>query len=78
MKKDTKNILNNYFVALYTLNDEIITTFEDIEMLSHAINMRKGDLLRAIREKNNINIFGHRAKIYLYEKQDIKERGKSI
>jgi hypothetical protein len=68
-------------MAVYDQYDNNILSFESIETAGHYFNITMMELLRKIRNclKNNLeNYFGieyqgHKLKIYVFEKEKIKE-----
>ena len=60
---------DNYFVALYTKDDEYITFFDDIETTSNSLNLDVKTVLKRIRKNEYIVFKNHFCKLYLVRKE---------
>lgn len=72
-KESLKWFNDNYFVALYTKDDEYITSFDDIETTSKSLNLDVKTVLKRIRKDECIVFKNHLCKLYLVRKE--KELG---
>ena len=67
------NFLNDYFVAIYDLDDNYIIGFDDIKDLPKFFNKPLKYVLWYIRENYCLKKDGIKYKVYLYEKELEKE-----
>lgn len=72
-KESLKWFNDNYFVALYTKDDEYITSFETIEDTSNYFNIEVKEILRKIRQDDFVLFKNILCKLYLVRKE--KELG---
>lgn len=68
---------DDYYFTIYSLDDEYICGFDDIETLTKFFNMELFRLLDNIRNKRNFILNGKLVKVYVYKKEKfIESRGK--
>lgn len=65
----------NYYLCIYDLNDNFLYQFESLENATQLLNIQTKDLLRRIRNKQNIILNNQKVKLYLYKKFNIEEKG---
>lgn len=73
----TNREFDNYYFAVYSLNDEYICGFDNIDMLGGFFNMQLKEVLKNLRNKRNFILNGKLVKVYVYKKEKfIESRGK--
>lgn len=73
----TNREFDNYYFTVYSLDDEYICGFDDIDMLPQLFNMELKYVLRNLRDKNDFILNGKLVKVYVYKKEKfIESRGK--
>ena len=73
----TNNKFDDYYFTVYSLNDEYICGFDNIDMLSNLFNIEFKELLRKLRNRNKFTLNGKLVKVYVYKKEkNIESRGK--
>lgn len=70
MKND---LLNDYFIAVYDLQDNYIYSFDDIDKLTQFFNLSLKEIL--IKIKNNL-VINKEFKFYLYKKPKFERKRK--
>ena len=73
----TNNMFDDYYFTVYSLDDEYICGFDDIDTLARLFNMELKYVLRNLRDKNDFILDGKLVKVYFYKKENfIESRGK--
>lgn len=73
----TNNMFDDYYFTVYSLDDEYIFGFDDIDTLARLFNMELKYVLRNLRDKNDFILDGKLVKVYVYKKEKfIESRGK--
>lgn len=65
--------INNYYLAIYDLNDNYITQLENIDEATTLFNKQKKELNRIIKNDDCLVYLGHKVRIYLFKKFNIDE-----
>lgn len=69
-KRYAMNYLNeNYFIAVYSKDDEYIFSLETLEEASEYFNICIKELLRKLRQDSFINYNGNLVKLFLCKKE---------
>lgn len=70
-------VFDEYYFALYTLNDELITVVEDVETLSKVFDKDLKEVLKNLRNHRNFVLDSKIIKVFVYKKEkNIESRGK--
>lgn len=73
----TNNMFDDYYFTVYSLDDEYIFGFDDIDTFARLFNMELKYVLRNLRDKNDFILDGKLVKVYVYKKEKfIESRGK--
>ena len=73
----TNREFDDCYFTIYSLNDEYICGFDDIDTLVRLFNMELFRLLDNLRNKRNFVLNGKLVKVYVYKKEKfIESRGK--
>lgn len=73
----TNREFDDYYFTVYSLDDEYICGFDNIETLTKFFNMELKELLKNLRNKRNFILNGKLVKVYVYKKEKfIESRGK--
>ena len=73
----TNNMFDDYYFTVYSLDDEYICGFDNIDSLGRLFNMELFRLLDNLRNKRNFILNGKLVKVYVYKKEKfIESRGK--
>ena len=68
---------DDYYFTVYSLDDEYICGFDNIDTLAKFFNMELFRLLDNLRNKRNFILNGKLVKVYVYKKEKfIESRGK--
>ncbi len=76
MYKNTRSLLNDYYVVLYDQEDNPVFVEEDLNCLNKHLNIAKCHLLERIRNNQGIVFNGHIVNIHLFKKEKIQENYK--
>lgn len=69
-KRYAMNYFNeNYFIAIYSKDDEYIFSLETLDEASEYFNIKVCELLRKLRQDSFINYNGNLVKLFLVEKE---------
>lgn len=60
---------DDYYFTIYSLDDELITGFDDIETLTKFFNMQLKYVLRNLRDNNNFILNGRLVKVIIIKKE---------
>ncbi len=72
-----KREFDDYYFTVYSLDDEYICGFDNIDTLAKFFNMELFRLLDNLRNKRNFILNGKLVKVYVYKKEKfIESRGK--
>ena len=67
---------DDYYFTVYSLNDDFIVGFDDIETLTKFFNIELKEVFKNIRNKRNFILNGKLVKLYVYKKEkNIESRG---
>lgn len=73
----TNREFDDYYFTVYSLDDEYICGFDNIETLTKFFNMELKEVLKNLRNKRNFILNGKLVKVYVYKKEKfIESRGK--
>lgn len=73
----TNREFDDCYFTIYSLNDEYICGFDNIDTLPQLFNMELKYVLRNLRDKNDFILDGKLVKVYVYKKEKfIESRGK--
>lgn len=73
----TNKKFDDCYFTIYSLNDEYICGFDNIDMVSRLFNMEFKELLRKLRNRSEFILNGKLVKVYVYKKEKfIESRGK--
>lgn len=73
----TNREFDDYYFTVYSLDDEYICGFDDIDTLARLFNMQLKEVLKNLRNKRNFILNGKLVKVYVYKKEKfIESRGK--
>lgn len=73
----TNREFDDCYFTIYSLNDEYICGFDNIDMVSRLFNMEFKELLRKLRNRSEFILNGKLVKVYIYKKEKfIESRGK--
>ena len=61
---------DDYYFTIYTLNDEIITGFDDIDTLAKFFNIPLKKVLYCLRNNLNLEYNHHKVKIIVFKKDN--------
>ena len=68
---------DDYYFTVYSLDDEYICGFDNIDTLGQLFNMKLKEILKNLRNKRNFILNGKLVKVYVYKKEKfIESRGK--
>ena len=63
-----KSFLNDYFVAIYDLQDNYVYSFDDIESLTQFFNLSLKEILLKIKNNLTIKLQNKEFRLYIYKK----------
>lgn len=73
----TNREFDDYYFTVYSLDDEYICGFDNIETLTKFFNIEFKELLRKLRNHSDFILDGKLVKVYVYKKEKfIESRGK--
>ena len=73
----TNREFDDYYFTVYSLDDEYICGFDNIDSLPTFFNIELKYVLRNLRDKNDFILNGKLVKVYVYKKEKfIESRGK--
>lgn len=73
----TNREFDDYYFTVYSLDDEYICGFDNIDSLPTFFNMKLKEILKNLRNKRNFILNGKLVKVYVYKKEKfIESRGK--
>lgn len=64
---------DNFYFAVYTYNDELITVFDTIDNLARFFNRPIFETLRKLRNHSCFEKDKHKFKVYIYPKFELQE-----
>ena len=68
---------DDYYFTVYSLDDEYICGFDNIDTLAKFFNIEFKELLRKLRNHSDFILNGKLVKVYVYKKEKfIESRGK--
>ena len=73
----TNREFDDYYFTVYSLDDEYICGFDNIDTLAKFFNIKMYELLRKLRNHSDFILDGKLVKVYVYKKEKfIESRGK--
>ena len=76
-KKDNLRWFNdNFFIAVYDQNDNYIASFENIESIETAFNIKLKEVLKRIKNNLGLEYNGHKLRLFVYKKEKIEEKSR--